>query len=176
MARISFNHPYVNLAQGAALQAGSTTVYQPDYRPGFEVKCDSGVYRYLKPSGAIAEGYAAKIYRSGLTTSLYTATAINTTTSGAVPTDVGICVTSGGLVDGQYGWFWLGEGEDYAYLTSTITSYTQLTTWTSAGQLAASGSGDNVCDLIAIDSNTSSGLRLCRSVRLLATNFVCSTA
>lgn len=174
MARISFTHPYINVSQASVLKAGSTTEYQPDVKPGTKIRCDSGLYAYLKANGAVIEGGACVYKPSGLAD--YDATPVNTTVSAAIPSDIAVCVTSGGLADNQFGWFWLGEGEEYCYLTSAITSYTQLTTWTSAGHLAASGSGDNVADLIAIDSNTSSGLRLCRSVRLLATNFVCSTA
>ena len=178
MARICYDHPYINVTQASVLAAGSTTVYQPDYKLGMEIRCDSGVYRYLQANGAVAEGYACKYLRSGLTVGNYDATPMNGTVSAAIQTDVAVCVATGGLADNQQGWFWIGEGEDYCFLSTAITSYTQLTAGTSAvlGQLAASGSGDNIQDLIAIDSATSSGLRLCRSTKLLATNFVCSAA
>lgn len=177
MARISFNHPYVNFALGSVDKATGAATSQPEYKPGWEVIADNGVYRYLQAASTVAEGYVCKIVRSGYATSNYNATPIDTTLSGAGPTDVGVAVTSGGLSRLQWGWFWLGEGEEYVYLTSAITSLAgNLTTWTSAGQVAATGSGDNIADLVAIDSNTSSGLRLCRSVRLISTNFACSTA
>lgn len=177
MARISYNHPYINLTFGSVDRATGVATSQPEHKPGFELRADSGAYRYLQAVSAVSEGYACKVIRSGYATSNYGATPIDTTLSGAGPTDVGVCVTSGGLAAKQWGWFWLGEGEEYVYLTSAITSLAgNLTTWTSAGQVAATGSGDNIADLVAIDSNTSSGLRLCRSVRLISTNFACSTA
>lgn len=177
MARINFTHPYTNVTVGSVDKATGAATSQPDYKPGYEIRCDSGIYRYLQAASTVGEGFACKVVRSGTATSNYNATPIDTTLSGAGPTDVGVCVTSGGLAAKQWGWFWLGEGEEYVYLTSAITSLVgNLTTWTSAGQVAATGSGDNIADLVAIDSNTSSGLRLCRSVRLLATNFACSTA
>lgn len=177
MARICYDHPYINVTEKSVLQAGSTAVYQPDYKLGMEIKCDSGIYRYLQANGAVAEGYACKYLRSGLTVANFDATPMNGTTSGTTPTDVAICVATGGLADNQQGWFWIGHGEDYCYLASAITSYTQLSAGTSTtlGQLGAETSGDRVCDLIAIDSATSSGLRLCRSTRLLCTNFTVST-
>lgn len=177
MARISFNHPYVNLALGSVDKGSGSATSQPEYKPGMEIKCDSGVYRYLQAASTVAEGYLCKFHRSGDVTSNFGATPMDTTLSGAGPTDAAVAVTSGGLAVRQWGWFWLGEGQDYVHLASTATSYAgNLTTWTTAGQVAATGSGDNVADLVAIDSNTSSGLRLCRSTRLLATNFAVSTA
>lgn len=182
MARICYDHPYINVAQPSVLQAGSSTVYQPDFKPGFEIVCDSGKYKYLQANGAVSEGYLCKFIRSGQISAIanFDATPMNGTTSAAIPTDCCICVTSGGLADNQWGWFWLGQGEEFVYVSTGVASYTQLTAGTSSvlGTLAASGSGDNVADLICIDSTTSSGsaLRLARSHRLLATNFVCSTA
>ena len=180
MARICYDHPYVNVAEGSRDLGTGAVSTDPQYRPGWEIVCDSGRYKYLKANGAVLEGQIVKYLRSGQIAAIanFDATPLTTTISGAVPTDCGICVTSGGLTDNQWGWFWLGSGEEYIYLTSGVASYTQLCTWTSAGHLAASGSGDNVADLVCIDSTTSSGtaLRLARSNRLLATNFVCSTA
>lgn len=176
--RICYDHSYVNVELGSINKSTGAVSTDPEYKPGWEIVCDSGRYKYLKANGAIAEGKIVKFLRSGVVTSDFDATPLNTTLSGAVPTDCAICVTDGGLTDNQWGWFWLGQGEEYIYVTTGMASYTQLTTWTSAGELAASGSGDNVADLVCIDSTTSSGtaLRLARSTRLLATNFVCSTA
>lgn len=173
MARICYNHPYINVAQKSVLAAGSTTVYQPDYKLGTEIKCDSGIYRYLQADGAISEGYVCKFLASGAATGLYDAWVLNTTGSGTAITTCGICVAHGGLADNQQGWFWLGEGEEYVYLASGVTSFTgPLCTWTTSGQVAAATSGDIIAELMPIDSTTSSGtsLRLCRSPRLLATN------
>lgn len=180
MARICYDHPYIKVDLGSVDKSTGAASVDPEYTPGFEIRCDSGRYKYLKANGVVDEGDLVKFIRSYSIAAIanFDAASLTTTVSGAVPTDCGICVTDGGLVDNQWGWFWLGEGEDYCYLTTGIASYTQLCTWTSAGEIAASGSGDNIADLVAIDSSTSSGtsLRLCRSVRLLATNFVCSTA
>lgn len=178
MARISFNHPYVNFTQGSVDKGTGVATSVPDYKPGWEVKADSGIYRYLQATSATSTGHLCKVILSGVATSNYNATRINTTDSGIVPTDCGVAVTDGGLAANQWGWFWLGEGEEYVRLASTANSYqtsvigglAYLGTWTTAGEVSALGSGDMIDGLVAIDSNTSSGLRLCRSARLLKTN------
>lgn len=174
MARIVYNHPYINLAQASVLAAGSTTVYQPDFKLGTEVRADSGVYRYLKADGAILEGMLCRWFSGGTATGNYDAHRLDTTTSAALPTDGAICVTSGGLANDQPGWFWLGDGEEYCYLASGVASYIPLCTWTTSGAIGGAGSGDLIWNLVAVDSSTSSGtsLRLCRSNTLLKTNQV----
>lgn len=167
MSRICFEHPYINVAQGSVDKATGASSSVPEFGPGQKIRCDSGVYRYLQANGAVIEGGICKYIPAGST---WDATPFNTSTSAQIPTDCAVCVTSGGLSDNQWGWFWIGDGEDYVYATSTITSFLQVTTWTSAGQVAV-GSGDNISDLVAIGSTTASGLRLMRSTRLLATNF-----
>jgi len=175
MARICYDHPYINVAQASVLQAGSTTVYQPDYKPGAKIKCDSGVYRYLKANGAVQEGGLAKYVATDGTS--FDATPLTTAISGTVKTDGAVCVTSGGLADNQYGWFWLGEGEEYVYCANNVVSLLILATCTSAGCVAGQAlSGDVVSDLIAIDSSSATGLRYCRSSRLLSTNFEVAVA
>lgn len=175
MARISYNHPYINVAQKSVLAAGSTTVYQPDVKLGTEIRCDSGVYRYLQADGAIPVGYLVRFFPGGTATSNYDANLIDTTLSGTAPHALGICVAEGGLVDNQQGWFWLGDGEEYCALASGVTSLTvPLCTWTTSGLIGGAGSGDLIWNLVAVDSSTSSGtsLRLCRSNTLLKTNQV----
>lgn len=175
MARINFTHPYLNVAIPAVDRGTGAATSVPEYKPGFETKCDSGIYRYLQANSAVLEGNACKVVLSGVATSNYNATPIDTTLSGTLPTDIGICVAAGGLAAKQWGWFWLGEGEEYCSLATGVASYTNnLCTWTTAGLLAGIGSGDNIADLTAIDSSTSSGtsLRLCRSPRLLRTNLI----
>lgn len=170
MARIAYNHPYINVAQKSVLAAGSTTVYQPDFKLGTQIQCDSGVYKYLQADGAVAEGYLVRWYPSN-----FDANIIDTTASGTAPTNCGICVASGGLADNQQGWFWLGDGEEYCALASGVTSLTvPLCTWTTSGLIGGAGSGDLIWNLVAVDSSTSSGtsLRLCRSNTLLKTNQV----
>ena len=170
MARIAYNHPYINVSVKSVLQLGSSTVYQPDIKIGTEIRCDSGVYKYLQADGVVSEGFLCRWFPTTLK-----ANALDTTTSGTAPTNCGVCVASGGLVDGQQGWFWLGDGEEYCYLASGATSFTvPLCTWTTSGQIGAAGSGDLIWNLVAVDSSTSSGtsLRLCRSNTLLKTNQV----
>lgn len=171
MARISFNHPYINVTLGSVDKATGVATSVPEHKPGFEIRCDSGVYAYQQAASTIPEGYMCRVIRSGTTTSNWNATPTLTADVGAQSWDLGANVTSGGLVNKQWGWFWLGEGEDFVYAATTVTSYSgNLTTFTSAGQVAAPTSGKGISDLCAIDSNTSSGLRLCRSSRLLNVN------
>lgn len=178
--RISFNHPYINVTQGATDKGTGVATSVPEYKPGMAITCDSGVYRYLQAVSATSTGHACKLILSGAATSNYSATRLTTALSGIEPTDVGVVVTEGGLAAGQWGWFWHGEGEEYVRLASVANSYqtsviggqAYLTSWTTAGEVAALGSGDIIDGLVAIDSNTSSGLRLCRSGRLLKTNAV----
>lgn len=179
MARIVFNHPYVNLTQGSVDPGTGAATSQPQYKPGWEVRADSGVYRYLQATSATSEGYGVIFSRAGVATSNYSATNMTTSLSGSLPSDVGACVTAGGLAAKQWGWFWLGDGEDYCYMNAVCGGgYAggNVCTFTTAGHFAATSaltqfSGDTIADLMVIDSNTSSGLRLCRSTRLLQTNF-----
>lgn len=175
MARIAYNHPYINVTQKSVLQLGSSTAYVPDVKPGTEIRCDSGVYRYLQADGAVPVGYLCRIMTGGAANSNYDANLIDTTQSGTAPHSLGICVAEGGLVDNQYGWFWLGDGEEYCAVASGVTSLTvPLCTWTTSGLIGGAGSGDLIWNLVAVDSSTSSGtsLRLCRSNTLLKVNQV----
>lgn len=163
MARKVTSAVGVNLAAGAPLAAGSTTVYIPEYALGERVVADSGIYQYLQANGAVAEGYACKFVEG-----TFDADPVDTTESGTTNTPLGVCVTSGGLSDNQYGWFWRGDGQDYVYLTSSITINTQLTTGGTAGQVTTGG--DPIHDLFNTVASTTAGLYLCRSATLLNTN------
>lgn len=179
MARIVFSHPYLNLTQPSVDKGTGAATSQPEFKPGMEVKADSGTYRYLQATSATSEGYGVVWNRSGVATSIYNATNMTTALSAALPSDIGVCVTSGGLAAKQWGWFWVGDGEDYCYMNAVCGGgYAggNVCTFTTAGHFAATSaltqfSGDTIADLIVIDSNTSNGLRLCRSTRLLQTNF-----
>jgi hypothetical protein len=154
----------VNLTAGSPLAAGSTTVYIPEYGLGDRVVADSGVYQYLQANGAVAEGYICKFVEG-----TFDADIVTTGESAAVNTPLGVCVTSGGLADNQYGWFWRGDGQDYVYLTASITIDTQITTHTTAGN--GSTGGDPIHDLFnTVASPGSAALTLCRSATLLNTN------
>lgn len=163
MARKVTSAVGVNLTAGALLAAGSTTVYIPEYALGERVIADSGVYQYLQANGTVAEGYICKFVEG-----TFDADTVTTTESGAVNTPLGVCVTSGGLADNQYGWFWRGDGQDYVYLTTSISADTQLTTGGTAGQ--ATTGGDPIHDLFNTTASTTAGLYLCRSATLLNTN------
>lgn len=164
MARKVTSAVGVNLTAGAPLAAGSTTVYIPEYALGERVVADSGIYQYLQANGAVAEGYAAKFVEG-----TFDADAVTTAESASANTPLGVCVTSGGLADNQYGWFWRGDGQDYVYLTTTISIDTQLTTGAgTAGQVTTGG--DPIHDLFNTVASTTAGLYLCRSATLLNTN------
>ena len=175
--RINFTHPYVNVTQGSYDKGTGNRTSQPDYKPGTEFRFDSGFYRYLQATSATSTGHACKVILNGFATSNYNATRVTTADSGVFPTDIGVCVTDDGLAANQWGWFWLGEGEEYCRLAGTQSSYSgTLSTYSVAGELGTNVSaGDSIGDLICIDSNTSSGLRLCRSTRRLSTNSYYST-
>jgi len=182
MPRIVFNHSYMNLSLPSVSPATGTATSQPEYKPGMEVKADSGIYRYLQAQSTVSEGYVCFFERRGQTNSNYYATPGTTTDAGSAggnSKDWGVCVASGGLAVKQWGWFWLGEGEEWAYAAGTGGAYCgNVGTWTTAGQLSVTSaltqySGRAFPDVFFIDStaNTSTGLRLCRAARILVTNW-----
>jgi len=176
--RISFNHPYINLTLGSRDKFTGAVTSIPEHKPGFELKADSGVYRYLQATSATSEGYGARFIRSGFLTSNFGATPL-LTADVTLPVDVGAVVTAGGLAANQWGWYWLGEGEDFLYMASTCQGGMaggNVGAFTSAGQFFATStlaqaSGKIIADVMVADSNTSSGLRLCRASRLMVANF-----
>lgn len=168
MSRIPFKDPYINLTLGSADKGTGAANAVPEFSPGYHLLADSGRYRYLQANGAVIEGGLCKYIPAGVT---WDATPLTTAISAQLPTDGAVCVTAGGLADNQWGWFWIGEGEEYVYMGGNVTSFLQLGTWTSAGTVVGAVSGDAIADLVAIGSTSASGLRLCRSTRLLATNF-----
>lgn len=171
MARISFNHPYINVELPSVDLATGVNNSTPQYKPGMEIRCDSGVYRYLQATTGTSAGHMCKVILNGHLTSNYNATTVLTADSGTVQTDLGVCVSPSGMVANQWGWFWLGEGEEKVYLASALESTSGVgATWTTRGEVANARSGDVIMQLAAIDSNTSSGLRLCRSATRLHTN------
>jgi hypothetical protein len=164
MARKAISQPYVNVSLGSVKASDGTASTVPDYAPGDKINCDSGQYIYMQANGAVVEGYLCK-YVEGT----YDADTCTTAESGSTATPLGVCVTSGGLVDNQWGWFWRGLGSgEYVYLTTTIAADTQVTTHTVAGQ--GSTGGDPIHSLFANVSSGSGGLTLCRSSVLLCTN------
>jgi len=171
MSRISFNHPYINLTLPSVDKGTGVANSSAEYKPGFEITCDSGRYAYQQAASTISEGWLSRIHRGIGYTSNPGAIPVKTADIGTDQWDIGVSITPGTLATKQWGWFWMGEGEDNVFLNSTATSFSGcLTTFTSAGQAGAPTSGKPVGDLCAIDSNTSSGLRLCRSSRLLNVN------
>lgn len=167
MARKVFSAVGIDLTAGSKDANGSTTstgAAIPQFQPGERVIADSGVYQYLQANGAIAEGYLCKFVEG-----TFDADAVTTAESGAVNTPLGVCVTSGGLVDNQWGWFWRGEGQDYVYLTASIAIDTQITTSAGTAGQGTTG-GDPIHDLFNTVASGSAGLVLCRSASLLNTN------
>lgn len=171
MARISFNHPYINLTLPSVDRGTGLATSIPEYKPGMEIMCDSGRYAYQQAASTITEGWVNRISRGIGYTSNPGAIPVKTADIGTDQWDLGVSITPTSLATKQWGWFWLGEGEDFVFLNAVTTSFSGvLTTYTSAGQVGAATSGKGISDLCAIDSNTSSGLRLCRSSRLLNVN------
>lgn len=157
MARKPLSNIYINVSVGS-----SSTV--PEYAPGEVVVCDSGTYVYGSANGAIAEGYVCKFVQG-----VWDFDTVTTSESGATNTQIGVCVASGGLADNYWGWFWRGAGNGEYVYTLVTTIDVQLTTATTAG--LAVTSGDTIDGLYPNGSVSSEGLRLCRSSKLLETNF-----
>lgn len=157
---------HVNLTVGSSLRAGSSTVYEPDFALGWTVEADSGKYKYMQANGAVAEGYAVK-YVEGT----WDGDTATTAESASANTDIGICVTAGGLADNQHGWFWCGNGYEYVYVKDSAADDAQLHTTTTAGQVGDTTDGvDPIHDLHCIGSAAGAALSLARSSVLLSTN------
>lgn len=159
MARKPLTSIYVNVALGS----GSTT---PEFQPGEAVMCDSGLYIYMQANGAVAEGYAVK-YAEGT----FDGDTVTTAESGTTQTAIAINVTSGGLADNYWGWFWRGLGKEYAYVKDSAAADAQMHTTTTAGQIGDTTDGtDLIHDLFTVGSAAGAALSLVRSGRLLAVN------
>lgn len=159
MARKVYSAVGINLAGGSA----STT---PEFGPGDTVMADSGLYIYLQANGTVAEGYAVK-YAEGT----WDADTITTAESGTTQTAIAINVTSGGLADNYWGWFWRGLGKEYAYVKDSASADTQMMTTTTAGQVGDTTDGtDPIHDLFTVGAAAGAALSLVRSGRLLAVN------
>lgn len=157
---------YINVTLSSPLAAGSSTVYQPEYKLGETVVCDSGIYIYGQANGAVVEGYAAKFAEG-----TWDFDTVTTAESGSTQTPLGICVASGGLADNQYGWFWRGMGYEYVYVKDSASADAQLLTTTTAGQVGDTTDGvDLIHDLFCIGAAAGAALSLARSGVLLSTN------
>lgn len=151
---------------GINLSLGSASTV-PEFTPGDTVLADSGAYRYLQANGAVVEGYLCKFVEG-----TFDADTCTTAESGSVHTLLGANVTSGGLADNYWGWFWVGDyGQEYVYVQDIATD-TQVTTTTTAGQ-GGSG-GDNVDGLFTNENNAAAALTLCRATSRFCTNFTTS--
>lgn len=140
----------------------------PEFGVGDVVTCDSGVYVYGSANGAIDEGALCK-YTEGS----FDFDEVTTAESGTTNTQCGICVTSGGLADNYYGWFWRGRGYEEALFGGSINANTQLTTTATAGVVGTGG--DNVDGLFTVDQSASGGgLYTVRAAGLLQTNMTVS--
>ncbi len=160
MARKPLFNTYINVALGSS----STT--PENAAPGDVLLCDSGVYIYGQANGAVAEGYACK-YVEGV----YDFDTVTTTESGSTNTPLGINVTAGGLADNYWGWFWRGQGSEYAYVKDSASDNAQLLTTTTAGQVGDTTDGvDLIHDLHCVGIAAGAALSLVRSTVLLSTN------
>lgn len=154
----------INLIGKPALNADGG--YTPEFALGTEVKADSGLYKYLQANGTVAEGYAVK-YLPGTNDG----DTVTTAESGTTNTDIAICVASGGLADNQQGWFWVGEGYEYAYIKDSASDAAQLLTTTTAGQVGDTTDGvDLIHDLFCLGAAAGAALSLVRSSVRLTTN------
>lgn len=161
MARKPITSVYVNVALGSVDGNGTANTI-PQYTPGEILICDSGVYLYGSADGAIAEGYCAK-YVEGTWD-------FDTAATGEGDTELvtlGICVTSGGLADNQWGWFWLGEGYEDCYCED-VAADVQVTLTATTGIVGAGG--EAIDGLVTIENNAAQGLTACRSTTRLCTN------
>lgn len=165
MARKCITHPYINVALGSVDGNGAASSV-PQFKPGERALCDSGVYIYGQANGAITEGHLCKFVEG-----TFDFDSVTTAESGSTNTAIGVCVTSGGLSDNQWGWFWRGQGTDYVYVTD-VNADVQVTTHTNAGE--GSTGGDNVDGLFTVENNSTAGLTLCRAAGLLQTNMTTS--
>lgn len=159
--RKSLTHPWINVELGSVDMNGSASSV-PQHKPGDVIYCDSGLYVYGSANGAVDEGAVCKFVEG-----VWDFDEVTTAESGSTETQLGICVTDGGLADNQWGWFWRGLGTEYAYVTD-VNADVQLTTHTNAGELSTGG--DNVFGLFSAENNASAGLTLVRSGRLICTN------
>ena len=155
MARLPITQHGINVALGS-----NSTV--PEFKPGEQIDCDSGRYIYGQANGAVTEGHICK-YIEGV----FDFDSCTTAESGAVNTPLGVNVTSGGLTDNYWGWFWRGQGVEEVYVQDIATD-TQVTTTTSAGE--GGTGGDVISDLFTNENNSAAGLTACRASRLISTN------
>lgn len=159
MARKPLTATYINVALGS----GSTT---PEFAPGDTVLCDSGLYQYMQANGAVAEGYAVKFVEG-----TWDGDTVTTAESASTNTPLGICVTTGGLADNYWGWFWRGQGKEYVYVKDSASDNAQLLTTTTAGQVGDTTDGvDLIHDLHCVGAAAGAALSLARSTVLLSTN------
>lgn len=163
MARIALNQVGVNFAAGSLPPSITGALSQPEYALGTQIWADSGLYIYGQANGAIAEGYICK-YVEGT----FDFDTVDTTESGTTPTNLGVCVTSGGLADNYFGWFWRGCGKESVYVQD-VAANVQVTTTGTAGQGGAGG--DYIYNLFTNENNAAAGLTSCRASGLLSTNF-----
>lgn len=124
-----------------------------------------GPIRWVLSGGTLTEGQVV-VLTTTAATGVVTATALDTTGSGAVLNDVGIVHKA--IASGSYGWVFVGPFTNVEVLTTTgITAGTQLTTHTVAG--TASTGGDAIFGLTPIET-TVAGLSQCQAIGKLGTN------
>lgn len=164
--RICLSNIVINLTRGSTSDADGTSTSVPRHKPGQTVDCDSGRYIYMQANGAVAEGYICKFAEG-----TWDADTVTHTEGDTVQYALGVCVTSGGLADNQWGWFWRGLGYEYVYVKSSALADINMLLCTTAGQVDDSTDGTDVIhDLFTIGAAAGAALSLCRSGVLLSVN------
>lgn len=130
----------------------------------YGVWADSGYYVYAHANGAIAEGAACILLYTG------EAADMDTTDSGSTMKVVGINVTTGGLSDNQWGWFWRGCGFEYVKVADAIAADTNLTTTATAGVVGSGGDAITSLNLVTANASGAAALRQAQAGGFLVTN------
>lgn len=156
----------IDLTQASRSYATGSANSTPQWGLGTIVRADSGLYVYGQASGAIVEGYVCKFVEG-----TFVFDTCDHTEGDTAHVPLGICVTSGGLSDGQCGWFWRGEGREYGYVASSSAANAQLYLTSTAGQMDDSTAGqDLIHDLFTVAAGAGSATQLVYSTVLLSVN------
>lgn len=146
---------------GIDFEATSTT---DSWGQGRVVPTSQGPLVWAKAGEVITEGQVVKL---ALSSSILTATLLDTTISGTEQIVVG--VAQKGIASGSYGWFFRGPFSNVQVkLAASVNADTALTTTATAG--TAGTGGDAFTGLVSNAASGAGGLTYCRTGCALITN------